>query len=126
MFELRYTPNHLERQRQAYITQMERAFGNVDLRSFAPKDQPAMPALSDIFVVPFITKLDMNSPTPQQAGTESLIPILPFLSDSHYAVLLGGPGMGKSTITRYLTWSHTVIKEAGEPLPPSSLLQGNP
>jgi transcriptional regulator with XRE-family HTH domain len=126
MLELRYTPEQLERQMQAYITHMERAFRDVDLRSFAPKDQPATPALSDIFVVPFITKLDMNSPTPQQAGTESLIPILPFLSDSHYAVLLGGPGMGKSTITRYLTWSHTVIKEVGEPLPPSSLLPGNP
>ncbi len=125
MLELRYTPEHLERQMQAYITHMERAFRNVDLRSFAPKDQPARPALSDIFVPPFITKLDTNSPAPQQAGTEPLT-ILPFLGDSHYAVLLGGPGMGKSTITRYLTWSHAAVQEAGEPLPPSSLLPGNP
>lgn len=126
MLELRYTPEHLERQMQAYITHMERAFRYVDLRGFASKDQPATPTLSEIFVAPFITKLDIHSPTPQQAGTESLTPILPFLSASHYAVLLGGPGMGKSTITRYLTWSHTVVQEAGEPLPPSSLLPGNP
>src|SRR5712692_864219 len=126
MLELRYTPEHLERQMQAYITHMERAFRNVDLRSFAPKAQPAMPALSDIFVPPFITKLDMNSPTPQQAKTEPPLTILPFLGDSHYAVLLGDPGMGKSTITHHLTWSHAAVQRASVPSPTMPYLPGNP
>ncbi len=126
MLELRYTPEHLERQMQAYITHMERAFRDLDLRSFAPKDQPAAPALSDIFVPPFITKLDTNSPTLQQAGTEPPVTILPFLGDSHYAVLLGGPGMGKSTITRHLTWSHAAVQRASVPLPTMPYLPGNP
>src|SRR5260370_29915823 len=126
MLELRYTPEHLERQMQAYITHMERAFRNVDLRSFAPKDQPAMPALSDIFVPPFITKLDMNSPTPHHAKTDPPLTILPFLGDSHYAVLLGDPGMGKSTITRHLTWSHAAVQRASVPSPTMHYLPGNP
>src|SRR5258706_4657890 len=52
MLEVRYTPDHLERQMQAYITYIEQAFQDLDLRSFAPKDQPATPPLSDIFVPP--------------------------------------------------------------------------
>jgi hypothetical protein len=126
MLELRYTPEHLERQMQAYITHMERAFRNVDLRGISPKDQPAMPALSDIFVQPFITKLDMNSPIPQQAKTEPPLTIPPFLGDSHYAVLLGDPGMGKSTITRHLTWSHAAVQRASIPSPTMPYLPGNP
>src|SRR5258708_7666071 len=85
-----------------------------------------MPALSDIFVPPFITKLDMNSPTPQQAKTEPPLTILPFLGDSHYAVLLGDPGMGKSTITRHLTWSHAAVQRASVPSPTMPYLPGNP
>lgn len=126
MLELRYTPEHLERQMQAYITHIEQTFRDVDLRSFMPKDHPATPALSDIFVPPYITRLDFNSLNPEQAETESPITTVTFLSDSTYAVLLGGPGMGKSTITRHLTWSHTAAQEASVLLTTTFLLPGNP
>ncbi len=121
MLEVRYTPDHLERQVQAYITHMEQAFRDVDLRSFAPIGQHDRAALSEIFVSPHITKLDRYALTPQQAPTEPPLTILPFLADSQYVVLLGDPGMGKSTITRHLTWSHAAAQRADELLP-----TGNP
>ncbi len=121
MLEVRYTPDHLERQMQAYITHMTQAFRDVDLRSIAPIGQQERAALSEIFVSPHITKLDSSTPTPQQAPTEPPLTILPFLADSQYVVLLGEPGMGKSTITRYLTWSHAAAQSADELLP-----TGNP
>ncbi|HKF36883.1 MAG TPA: NACHT domain-containing protein, partial [Ktedonobacteraceae bacterium] len=102
------------------------AFRDVDLRSFAPKDQPAMLALPDIFVPPSITKLDRYALTPQQAKTEPSLTILPFLADSQYVILLGDPGMGKSTITRHLAWSHAALQRADELLSTIPHLSGNP
>ncbi len=124
--ELRFTPDHLERQIQVYITHMEQAFRDVDLRSFAPIGQHDRAALSDIFVPPSITKLDRYSPTSQQAQTEPPLTILPFLADSHAVVLLGDPGMGKSTITRYLAWSHAAAQRADELLHTMLRLPGDP
>jgi transcriptional regulator with XRE-family HTH domain len=126
MLELRYTPDHLERQMQAYITHMEQAFRDVDLRSFTPIDQQDRAALSDIYVPPSITKQDMNSPTSQQAQTEPPLTIQHFLADSHSVVLLGDPGMGKSTITRYLAWSHAAAQRADELLHTMPSLPGDP
>ena len=126
MLELRYTPDHLERQMQAYITHMEQAFLDVDLRSFTPIDQQDRAALSDIYVPPSIIKQDMNSPTSQQAQTEPPLTIQRFLADSHSVVLLGDPGMGKSTITRYLAWSHAAAQRANELLHTMPSLPGDP
>ncbi len=124
--ELRYTLDLLERQMQAYITYMEQAFRDVDLRSFAPKDQLTILTLPDIFVPPSITKLDRYALTPQQAKTEPSLTILPFLADSQYVILLGDPGMGKSTITRHLAWSHAALQRADELVSTIPHLSGNP
>lgn len=121
MLEVRYTPDHLERQMQAYITSMDQIFRDVDLRSIVPIGKHDRVALSEIFVPPYITKPARYAHTPQQAPTEPPLTILPFLADSQYVVLLGDPGMGKSTITRYLTWRHAVAQRTDELLP-----TGNP
>ena len=126
MLEVRYTPGHLERQMLAYITSMQQAFRDVDLRSFAHKDQPATPALFDIFVPPSISKLDRYSLTPQQAQAEPPLTILQLLADFPYAILLGDPGMGKSTITRYLAWSHAAAQRTDEQLPIRPKRLGDP
>jgi transcriptional regulator with XRE-family HTH domain len=126
MLELRYTPDHLERQMLAYSTYMEKAFQDVDLISFAPSSQYDRAALSAIFVPPSITKLESYSHMPQQSQTEPPLTILQFLADFHSVVLLGDPGMGKSTITRYLAWSHAAAQRADEQLHTMHRLLGDP
>src|SRR5260370_42065023 len=68
----------------------------------------------------------MNPPPSQQAQTEPPLTIQQFLADFHSVVLLGDPGMGKSTITRYLAWSHATAQRADELLPPLPNLPGDP
>src|SRR5260370_40728582 len=68
----------------------------------------------------------MNPPPSQQAQTEPPLTIQRFLADSHSVVLLGDPGMGKSTITRYLAWSYAAAQRADELLHTMPSLPGDP
>src|SRR5207245_1747875 len=45
-----------------------------------------------------------------------------------YVVLLGGPGSGKSTVTRHLAWSHASanLPDSSASLSDTPLLSGNP
>lgn len=82
------------------------------------------PELDAIFVPLHISLQD--STTPQMYAPDELIPLL---EQAPYLVLLGGPGFGKSTTTRYLAWRHAAANIAGASVPASKkavVLRGEP
>jgi hypothetical protein len=103
---LDYTSDQFEQDVTAYLSYVERTYDSLKLPSVIPEERGDRDAeLNAIFVSPHVA---LQEPT--QSGTLEYASILALLKNSPYVVLLGGPGSGKSTITRYLAWSHAAAR----------------
>ncbi|MBA2393022.1 MAG: NACHT domain-containing protein [Ktedonobacteraceae bacterium] len=103
---LDYTSDQFEQDVTAYLSYVERTYDSLKLPSVIPEESGDRDAeLNAIFVSPHVA---LQEPT--QSGTLQYASILALLKHSPYVVLLGGPGSGKSTITRYLAWSHAAAR----------------
>ena len=103
---IKYTAEQFEHDVEVYVTHLERTFRYLKLVGVIPKDRGTEnkdPELNGIFVSLHVM---LMSPTAFNGGKPTSI--VDLLGDTHYVVLLGGPGSGKSTVTRYLAWSHAL------------------
>ena len=113
---LDYTSDQFELDVTAYLSYVERTYDSLKLPSVIPEERGDRDAeLNAIFVSPHVA---LQEPT--QSGTLEYASILALLKNFPYVVLLGGPGSGKSTITRYLAWSHAAAR-----LPANTALLSN-
>jgi len=101
-----YTTEQFERDLYAYVTHVESTLRRLKLVGVVPKDRGSDnedPELELIFV-------PLRIAPPESEKTEDKKPksIIAWLEDSPCLVLLGGPGSGKSTATRFLAWSHAI------------------
>ena len=113
-----YTPEQFEQDVQKYISHIERTLHYLKIIGVVPRDRVGEntdPELGGIFVPLRIAPQDAS--TFEQEEQESIVALL---ENSPYTVLLGGPGSGKSTVTRHLAWSHALAN-----LPNSSALLSN-
>ena len=121
-----YTTEQFEQDLEAYVAYMEKALRHLKLVGVVPKDREnenTDPELNAIFVPLRLTLQDRTKIVP---GTPpSVIGLLEYIPQM---VLLGGPGSGKSTATRHLSWSHAAINLYNSPTSPSNtpLLSGKP
>ncbi len=121
-----YTTEEFERDRTTYTAYMERTLHYLKLVGVVPKDRGSEhvdPELSAIFVPLRLAPEDTKT-------RDSMMPIsiIGWLERFPNLVLLGGPGSGKSTATRYLSWSHAAVHLNPPLISPSSvpLLSGKP
>ena len=146
-----YTGQDLARDIEIYTAHIERTLHNLKIVGVVPKDQNSDPELNGIFVplriasnkqeVPFAyidawrdeTNFQDDQVLPHPPLSTSLSPneqqqdaLTAALEQSSCLVLLGGPGSGKSTATKYLAWSHAAANQSTHSLLPSSLLTGSP
>lgn len=118
----RYSDDQFTQDVQNYIAYIERSLRYLKVIGIIPKDQNGDPELAGIFV-PLRTNLHTKEVTIEKDENNSIIAIL----ERHpKLVLLGGPGSGKSTATKYLAWSHASARFSGTPSSSSSLLPGKP
>ena len=102
-----YTTEQFEENLYAYITHVENTLKRLKLVGVVPKDRGSEnvdPELELIFVPLQIAPLDSEKSEDRWPKS-----ITAWLEDSPYLVLLGGPGTGKSTATRFLAWSHAIV-----------------
>jgi NACHT domain len=103
---LDYTSDQFEQDVTAYLSYVERTYDSLKLPSVIPEEPGDRDAeLNAIFVSPHVA---LQEPT--QSGMLEYDSVLALLKNFPYVVLLGGPGSGKSTITRYLAWSHAAAR----------------
>ena len=123
---LTYTTEQFEQDLETYIAHMERTLRHLKLVGVVPKDrgnENTDPELNAIFV-PLRVKLQSQSE--HATGVpDSVIGLLEYFPR---LVLLGGPGSGKSTITRHLSWTHAAANLRDTSLSSSnaSLVTGKP
>ncbi len=122
-----YTSEQLEQDVASYAAHVERAHRYLKLVGIVPKDQSdedTDPELDAIFVPLHIALQDQMALNEQPHVIQ-----VDLFKGSPCSVLLGGPGSGKSTTTRYLAWSHAVANLQAATLPQSGnmpLLPGKP
>ncbi len=113
-----YTTDQFEQDLYDYITHVERTLRRLKLVGVVPKDRGSDnedPELELIFV-----PLRIAPPEAEKSEDKKPRSIIAWLEVSPYLVLLGGPGSGKSTATRFLAWSHATAN-----LPTSSYSVSN-
>jgi len=116
-----YTEEQFTQDIQSYTAFIERSFHRLKMAGIVLKDRNPDPELSGIFVPIRLTLQDQTIPEKKRQGSpKDLLERYPYL------VLLGGPGSGKSTVTRYLAWSHAVASQSNVSASNISLLSGNP
>jgi NACHT domain len=121
-----YTKEHFERDIATYTAYMERTLHYLKLVGVMPKDRSGEhtdPELNAIFVPLRLAPEDTKT-----RDNKMPVSIIGWLEQSSNVVLLGGPGSGKSTATRYLSWSHAAVHLMPPLISPSSvpLLSGRP
>jgi hypothetical protein len=121
MLEESYSPEEFAQDVAKYTAHVERTTRNLKIVGVVPKDQNADPELSGIFVPLRIALHGQAMTTNKQPDT-----IVGTLEQYPYLVLLGGPGSGKSTATKYLAWSHTAYHQTANNRPQTTLLSGAP
>jgi NACHT domain len=104
-----------------YTAYIERTLHNLRIVGVVSKDQNADPELSGIFVPLRIRLNEQGTNANRQPDA-----IVSALEQYPCMVLLGGPGSGKSTVTKYLAWSHAVASQSTSILAHIPLLSGNP
>src|SRR6266487_3315943 len=117
-----YTTQQFEQDVTAYLSYVERTYDSLKLPRVIPEDLGDQDAeLDAIFVPQHITLIDTT-----QSKKQEFASITSLLQSSPYVVLLGGPGTGKSTVTRYLAWSHATARLLHRAPANLSLLSGKP
>ncbi len=119
-----YTPEQFARDVEVYTAHIERTLHYLKLVGVVPKDRGEKntdPELNGIFVPLRIALQDRTFSLAEKQDS-----ILALLGLYPYIVLLGGPGSGKSTVTRHLAWSHAVANQSDFSIPDLPLLSGNP
>jgi energy-coupling factor transporter ATP-binding protein EcfA2 len=99
-----YTAEQFARDVNAYLEHVERTLRHLKLVGVVPKDrgnENVDPGLDAIFV-PLRIALQ-NQPASIDQVSHGIVTVL---EQSQCLVILGGPGSGKSTVTRHLAWSH--------------------
>ncbi len=125
VLEQGYTPEQFEKDVQIYIAHIERTLHYLKLAGIVPKERTnenTNPELDDIFV-PLRIALKESAISSNQVH-DSITDLF-----GHYSclILLGGPGLGKSTVTRYLAWSHALANLSNSTsFNTSPLLSGKP
>jgi TIR domain/NACHT domain len=119
-----YTEEQLTKDIAVYTTYLTETLRRLKIRGVIPKDRGHKnedPELNDIFVP--LRAIVQSHPDAQQlmlwefedkqsAKKQQQYPIVPLLEQYACAVLLGGPGSGKSTVMRHLAWSHAAACRA--------------
>jgi hypothetical protein len=117
-----YTAGEFGRDVETYMSHIERMYRNLKIVGVVLKDQNRDPELAGIFVPLRIALQDQTIPEENKSDS-----ILAALEQQPYLVLLGGPGSGKSTATRYLAWSHAVANlPSASSFSNAELLSGKP
>jgi hypothetical protein len=121
-----YTREHFQQDLEAYSAYMERTLRHLKLVGIVPKDrgnQNTDPELNAIFV-----PLRVASQKSEDYADKTPSSIIGWFERSPYLVLLGGPGSGKSTATRYFSWLHAAVNTVPPLISPLqvSLLPGKP
>lgn len=122
-----YSIEQFELNIKAYTVHIERAFRYLKLVGVVPKDQGNNTIVDPILEAIFVP-LHIASQEKIEAKQRLQEPIITLMERSPYLVLLGDPGSGKSTLTRYLAWTHARANLPSSTLPLSnySPLPGNP
>lgn len=121
MLEESYSPEDFAHNVATYTAHVERTMRNLKIVGVVPKDQNADPELSGIFVPLRIALHEKTMTKDEQPDT-----IVASLEQYPCMVLLGGPGSGKSTATKYLAWSHTAYHQSSHNHPQMTVLSGTP
>ena len=125
VLEQSYTPEQFEEDIQDYTEHIERTLRYLKPVSIVPKDhmqEDREPELNGVFV-----PLRITSPHQRTIENHMRDSIVEVLEQAPYLVLLGGPGSGKSTATRYLAWSHAAANQSNSTsLSNAPLLAGKP
>src|SRR6266496_4786446 len=101
-----YTAQQFEQDVTAYLSYVERTYDSLRLPRVIPEDLGDQDAELDAIFVPQHVILQDST----QSRNQEYDSITTLLKNSPYVVLLGGPGSGKSTVTRYLAWSHAAAR----------------
>jgi len=117
-----YTQEQFVQDVQAYIAHVERSLRYLKVVGIVPKDQNKDPELEGIFV-PLRIALHRRVIAGKINESDSIVTML---ERYPHLVLLGGPGSGKSTATKYLAWSHASARIADTPFPQFPLISGKP
>ena len=99
---------------------------NLKIVGIVPKDRGGKntdPELNGIFVPLRIALKGYHHVRSENEQKDSIVALL---EEYPYIVLLGGPGSGKSTATRYLAWSHAVANQTDASIADIPQLSGNP
>jgi hypothetical protein len=130
-----YTADQLEQDIVVYTAHIERTCRYLKLVGIVPKDRTESnvdPELNGIFVPLRITSFPNRERSMYSLPTRTYPwslegSIISQLEESYHLVLLGGPGSGKSTATRYLAWCHSLANlGSSTSLSNIPLLSGNP
>ncbi len=125
LLESDYTAEQFQADVRTYVESVERIYHYHSIVGVSLQGgEDTRPELDAIFVPLRIALQD--STTPQKHAPDALISLL---DQAPYLVLLGGPGFGKSTTTRYLAWRHAIANIAVASVPASKkavILRGEP